>query len=572
MAKKFAEVQASVATLVSSPDEREELGELDGAPVTLASAVGRKAGRQLLDYLSRTRDVPGPGRDLIHLRSTGSVVGLESDLAEAIEEMASNGAVGQIVEMVARFDEPSIQAVFELLIEHARGTIGVESQGVARTVLALAALPDVSLTRHGGAIANAIAPTLEQHPEVLATSALPGAWRLGSATSSAAGHRLQRVVLEAAATQTDATVGLMVLRDVRSAAAADSAATQLILQCHLVAAHAADTAAAIEGLDPATVVELFRSNPVALAAALAEAVRPAVAVAPAATAGATPAAAVTAAVATTADQARDDSTLGDPAVDSSEIYAALAGLLAHLPPGPDGPAQALVSVLLLVDTKEMRDVIEGALASVGDIQDPQITAGLLDSCYRRAVSLWPRWLKALGPAVLADSRFDTQLAKAARNLWTQANQTDKRPSDPDLASAATALLRLVDSRPLNLRPSLDAEVETAFGDCAKDDLDAARRAAVLTNATPLVAAGLVRPCLRVQRTTPQSRRWNSITDWSQSGRASSRMSSTRQLGPSPTGTRPFRPAVLPKRASSRPSLPPQTAAPGFRNRSRPWSS
>ena len=60
-----------------------------------------------------------------------------------------------------------------------------------------------------------------------------------------------------------------------------------------------------------------------------------------------------------------------------------------------------------------------------------------------------------------------------------------------MASAATALLRLVDSRPLNLRPSLDAEVETAFGDCAKDDLDAARRATVLTNATPLVAAGLV---------------------------------------------------------------------------------
>ena len=57
-------------------------------------------------------------------------------------------------------------------------------------------------------------------------------------------------------------------------------------------------------------------------------------------------------------------------------------------------------------------MIEGALASVGDIQDPQITSGLLDSCFRRAVSLWPRWLKALGPAVLADSRFDTQLAKA----------------------------------------------------------------------------------------------------------------------------------------------------------------
>lgn len=487
VAKRFAEVQASVATLVSSADEDEELGATAGASVTLASAVSRKAGRQLLDYLSRTRDVPGPGRDLIHLRSTGSVVGLESDQAEAIEEMASNGAVGQVVEMVARLDETSSQAVFELLIEHARGTIGVESQGVARTVLALAGLPNMSLTQHGGAMANAIAPTLEQHPEVLDAAALPGAWRLGSATSSAAGRRLRRVVLEAAATQTDATVGLMVLQDAGLAIAADRSATQLILQSHLVAAHVADTAAVIECLDPSTTVELFRGNPKALADALTEAVRPAIAVAPAATVAATP----VANVAIVGDQTGDDSTLDDATADSSEIYAALTGMLTRLLPGPKGPAQALLNVLLLVDATEMRNVIEQALASVGDIQDPQITSGLLDSCDRRAVSLWPKWLNALGPAVLAEGGFDIHLARAARKLWTQANLTDKRPSDPDLTHASTALLRLLEGMPLHRRPSLDAEVATAFGDCARDGLGAVRRAAVLTNAAPLVAAGLL---------------------------------------------------------------------------------
>ncbi|HQZ36646.1 MAG TPA: P-loop NTPase fold protein [Ilumatobacteraceae bacterium] len=492
VAKRFAEIQASVATLISSPEDEDEDIDVEVSPSTLASAVGRKAGRQLLDYLSRTRDVPGPGRDLIHLRSTGSVVGLESDQAEAIEEMASNGSVGQIVEMVERFDEASTQAVLGLLIEHARGAIGVESQGVARTLLALAGSADVALNQHGGAIANSIAPTLELYPELLASSSLSGAWRLGSVTNSTAGRRLQRIVLDSAATRTDPGVGLMVLRDACAALAADAAATQLILQSHLVAAHVADTAAVIEGLDPGTAADLLRGDPASLAATLAAALTPPVAPAAAPTTPPAPAAAPAAAVSTADEDEEDDASLVDGGrADSTQVHAALVGLLSNLASGPDGPAQALLGVLLLVDSQEMRDTVQASLSSVGDIEDPELTSRILTSCCRRGVSAWPRWMDSLSPVVLADARFDNELDAAARLLWTRAAASDKRATDAALASAGAALLRLVEGRPLDRWPSLDDEVEAALGTCAEDDVSALRRTDVLTNAAPLVEAGLL---------------------------------------------------------------------------------
>ncbi|MBK9969766.1 MAG: hypothetical protein IPP16_03155 [Acidimicrobiaceae bacterium] len=304
--------------------------------------------------------------------------------------MASNGSVGQIVEMVERFDEASTQAVLGLLIEHARGAIGVESQGVARTLLALAGSADVALNQHGGAIANSIAPTLELYPELLASSSLSGAWRLGSVTNSTAGRRLQRIVLDSAATRTDPGVGLMVLRDACAALAADAAATQLILQSHLVAAHVADTAAVIEGLDPGTAADLLRGDPASLAATLAAALTPPVAPAAAPTTPPAPAAAPAAAVSTADEDEEDDASLVDGGrADSTQVHAALVGLLSNLASGPDGPAQALLGVLLLVDSQEMRDTVQASLSSVGDIEDPELTS--------RFLVLLPTWCVGVAP-------------------------------------------------------------------------------------------------------------------------------------------------------------------------------
>jgi hypothetical protein len=64
--------------------------------------------------------------------------------------MASNGAVASVVDMVRAFDDASKEAVLGLLVEHARGAIGVESQGIARTLLALGGMPGVPLQQHAG--------------------------------------------------------------------------------------------------------------------------------------------------------------------------------------------------------------------------------------------------------------------------------------------------------------------------------------------------------------------------------------------------------------------------------------
>ena len=413
--------------------------------------------------------------------------------------MASNGSVGQIVEMVGHFDEASTQAVLVLLIEHARGAIGVESQGVARTLLALAGLTNVSLNQHGGAIANSIAPTLELHPEVLAGAGLPGAWRLGGVTNSTAGRRLQKLVLDAAATRTDPAVGLMVLRDATVALAADVAATQLILQSHLVAAHVADTAAVIEGLEPGIAAGLLRADPASLAAALAAALAPpSAAPAAPATSVAVAAAAATAAASTADDDDDDDddedevdASIDRGGADSAQIHAALVSLLSNLASGQGGPAQALAGVLLLIDLQDMRDIIEASLPSVGAIEEPELTSRILTACRRRVVSLWPSWMGPLSPEILADARFDSELEATTRLLWTRANESDKRPTDAALASAGAALLRLMEGRPRDRWPSLDAVVEAALGDFASDDESALRRMGVLANASPLVEAGLV---------------------------------------------------------------------------------
>jgi hypothetical protein len=69
IAEDFAELRTPVATLISDEiDRADEGGENteDDEPIV---SVEHKHGRQLLDYLTRTRTVRGPGRDLVHLRA-----------------------------------------------------------------------------------------------------------------------------------------------------------------------------------------------------------------------------------------------------------------------------------------------------------------------------------------------------------------------------------------------------------------------------------------------------------------------------------------------------------------------
>lgn len=180
-----------------------------------------------------------------------------------------------------------------------------------------------------------------------------------------------------------------------------------------------------------------------------------------------------------------------PAADA--ILAVFGDLLASLSPGPGGPAQALVAVLLDVDDKSVRDMVESHLETTGTIEDPALGAQLVNASLRRHVRTWPKWLGLLGPGVAAADQLNGPLDALVSKLWERASAKKDRPTADQLVAAGAALLAVLEHRESDQWPSVADAVCDSLDEPAADDDSAARRTSIHEAARPLLAAGLLAP-------------------------------------------------------------------------------
>lgn len=504
LARDYAGLKLPVATLLSTADSEqaepteedagEDEDEKTGDPQgdrderTSDRDVGRQHGRQLLDYLSRTRSVQGPRRDLLFMQSEGAAVGLDGQLAERIEENASNGTVQPLIAIVKDLDEAGRQAVLTLLIGQSLRAVGLEARGVALSLLAVASINDVDVPSRADALADALAPAVSEDPSLIDEGGLFGAWRLGLHSERPTARELLGLVLRSDSARQEHGVGMMILSHSDTALSADATTTAALLANYLLSPegdNAAGTAQTLLASDPSAVARLINASREALSSRLAALLTPAPRPAPAKAAPAPGRVAVAQpAPAVEPEQERPDV---QPVID------ALGLLLDQLDAAAGGPAQALASVVLDVDHQDARGLVEDHLSSVGQVEDPAVASHFLRACARRRdLSRWPAWLATVTSTAATKQATDTGLLHVVTGLWSAAVTPDSPPAVEDLRAAATAVVALLDHRPAEQRPVPRDAVSASLGDAAEDDDAATERLRILQAAEALVTTGALR--------------------------------------------------------------------------------
>ncbi|WP_245941645.1 KAP family P-loop NTPase fold protein [Vallicoccus soli] len=504
IARGFAHRELPVATLLSDEDraERDDEDEQDDEHATGADAAGDDApqdvseqhGRQFLDYLSRTRSVPGPGRDLLFMQSTGSAVGLDGQLAERLEEDAENASIESLRTAVRALDEQGRGAAVTLLIGQSLGGVGLQAQNVALSLLALAAIPELDVASRADALADAIAAPLNDRPDLVAEGGLHGAWRLGLHSDRPTAGRLREIVLRYAAENADdPDIAMMVLGDSDAAIAVDPATTADILVAHLLAEDgdaAAATAKVLLAMQPHQAARLFDAAESRMASVLRGRLAPPEPPAARAATPGRPAPAPPASGGT-----NDEPGLDDP------LKAALAALLDQLDGATGGPAQTLMRALLKSNRRALRELVESCVAGLAPVDDPALAALLISACSMRPLRAWQAWLAAVSPTAAATVETDDAVQRLVNQLWHYATSTESPAPSATARAAATAVVALLDQRTSAQRPGMDNVVRQSLGTPVEDDDTANERRRLLAAAEPLLLAGALDPSVLAAQET-----------------------------------------------------------------------
>lgn len=495
LAGRYARKAELVATLLS--DDQPENQDRAAASPEATADVRVEQGRQLLTYLSRTHDVRGPGRDLIYLQSTGSEFGLDPELAERLETFVANATTDELVTAVRALPQDKRDGVLMLLAEQARGALGVEARNVASSLLAVSALEGMDLTAHADAALNALAPAIRDAPDRVLAGGLLGAWRLALASDRPTALRLRGLVLVNERTRDDPGIGLLVLRSPDAALDADAHATRLLLTNYLISEHAAGTADLLLDMDPSVATRLLAESKDDLGRALKAMLQPPQPEATAPVDAATPMTGRPSGQPLSVPPAAPSTAPAEPEADPvlAQVMPALAGLLAELQPGHQGPAQAVLHMLLDVvarlDVPEVSELIAERLPTVGTVDHPVIAAALLTECRYRPLREWPQWTRSLSPAVTRQVQVDDPLASLLAQAWKSVSGEENAPDAADVRTAAAAIANLLDHREPAGRPTVTLPVHTSMGEPVQDDDTASRRLATVAAAEPLILAGVL---------------------------------------------------------------------------------
>ncbi|MFJ2240932.1 P-loop NTPase fold protein [Streptomyces sp. NPDC087859] len=443
-----------------------------------ANAVRTAQGQQLLDYLGRTSIVAGPQKDLIFMQTTGSVVGLASASAEALEQHAQNAALGQLHELLEELSHEERSAAFSLLIQQVRAAMGVEAWNVAQSVLLACGFDGIALPERADSALGVITPVLVQIPHELHARVLGGAWCLALAGSGGAAGQLAARVLQHPALEEDAELVATILQDVPAALAADTERVADLLCGHLLSGNAAQARAALSSLGASDADQLM----VALAPALGKELRTVIdAAKEAAQSGGmtTPATATTGHTPTSSPEAEwpTDALL--------ELQALLQAWSSHAP----NAAHAVLDLLLHLDETQIDRLIEDVLEDLPAICEDTLAVSMLSRAARRPFSTWPRWLGALD-APLDTSALANGITQLLEILWQDARSSEPQAGE-HVDPIAVGCLRLIGDRSAGDLYDLTKVVIHDLEGFAETDAEADERRAILSASRPFVDNGLL---------------------------------------------------------------------------------
>ncbi|MEU0452440.1 MULTISPECIES: P-loop NTPase fold protein [unclassified Streptomyces] len=440
--------------------------------------VRRHHGRQLVAYLKRTRKVPGPGRDLIFLETSGSIFGLPAALAETLEQQAQNADLDLLLSAVGGLPIEERSAVLALLTQQARDAIGLEEENIAQAVLAICGDATVPLEGQADASVETLAPILTHSVHELPEEVLSGCWRLALASDRPAALEMRSIVLGHSALEADASLAAAVMSGVVPALAASSDRVRQLVCKHLLGAdqEMADMLATLSARDAATVMTVVGPDVTKELQNLVEAHEEW------ARAQADPPSVGTATPAVTSDSVPEP-------MSPSVVLERLEGLLRPWCEGSAEAAHVIVGVLLALEGREGRDIVQRHTATIPPVQETALARTVLSSTARRDVSEWSQWLGILHAQVSVDD-VEIQLIRLLRKLWTEASKAAS-PLDPAVvAQAADSFMRLFDDRPQGRYPEITPIALQSLSAPSNDE-EATEQMRLLRAGRPLENSGLL---------------------------------------------------------------------------------
>ena len=410
----------------------------DAARGPSESGTRAQQGRQLHTYLTRTRLVDGPSRDLIYLHSVGSVYGVSDDIASDLVSALENGQFDDTERIYRDADDESRPRIVQFIAGQIPATFGIERLNAAHALLDLAqrhVLPN--LDQVADTAGQAIAEMHRSNEPVLTDGSTPGAWTLASKGTGDGSTTLKRTVLNHLDRQTDWEATYLFDFPVL-ALDADPGPASRVMAREASSERAGEAVNAIKQLEPATAKrvlaaigtetgdhlrQLFEQQ-AAYEAAVKEVEK--------------------ATAAGTADP--DATTLEDPRLPFKEVVRALEDLAEHWAEDHPGVAWLAANILMLGDHLDARSAVERVLPKLGETGDHSYASQLLKAVRRRTPKAWATWLRAISTSSVSGDD-EALLNSTAETLLRYATNPDEVANDEDFRSAIEQMVRLTENLP-----------------------------------------------------------------------------------------------------------------------------
>ena len=388
----------------------------DDSNRTERQAVKRAHAEQLIAYLQKTEHVASPSRELIHLEASGALTGLESQIADRLEDFAANGQDRESAALILELASPDDQiAALRHLAQVTRELPpGPEGRnGVKCLLAALSQVPALDLGAHASEIAAAVSSHFGRYD--LRREDLVGAFLLGMRTPLGGADELVSQVLERDELLTESDLAHAVIQDADKLLPSHSKRLGVLAAASALRSDDGIAAQLValpdEGLRP-LIGDMRMALPVLLDQSSEDAA------ADAANAGA------------------ESASWGEPGA-ASKVLGDLAGMLVEQDRA--STARAALLALLELDTKEARDTASAVLPSLAPISDGALAVAILDAVPHRAVKGWPRWLEPLRQDIGDQSGVVERLTRLAVVLWQKATTGESR-NEAEVRDAAVDML------------------------------------------------------------------------------------------------------------------------------------
>jgi hypothetical protein len=473
LAKSYALESAAPSTVIVE-DDPDGVDEADGR----ASQVGKAHNKQLLNYLSRTRQVRGPSRDLIYMQSTGTVFGLNGELALAIERAAEDADVETLRRRVSGLEDTEREGVLQVLTNQIRTGVGLSGPNAARSFLLLTeAEPGLPVGSVADTVAEAICVLEDDANDFLDEDTASSAWALSKVGSEASASALRRRVI-ATVTRPGLTPPDFFFEDATLALDAAPTAVVNVLSAHVVSPTGPAAIARLFELGDDGLMKVITATQTRISALAQEAAQSHIEWT------AKQKAAASASTATAARRTAAATGTEEPEPEPFNPKAALDAL-ADAASARETPVQHLVLRLLLAtDARYARNAALQLLGKTEKIDDPGLATSVLKGTHYRVVSDWSNWLTQIVPSTMTAAHVEP-LTKLVVKAWDE-------EADLDTTRIALEVLTpLLTNLPADRTPSLNSDVLELFEKYVRSTEEASERRDILERARLFADAGVL---------------------------------------------------------------------------------